>query len=353
MDSIKKLNTFKVKLLIGAVIFIGIVFASLKLCLSLMHSYLSKISFKNTITEKQYIREIKPKKEDRSISFIGPYSNYSSHILTTISENEQNFEEMEVKIPELENSIISYKPPISPSQIQRKEIITYTVKKGDTLSDIALNFGINIYTLIWANKLSLNSVIRPGDELIILPVNGILHKIRSGETVSSIAKKYKADANEIISFNSLPLDGKIEIGQEIIVPGGIMPSKPKPKKTYATYYNSKNKFKGSHHFPYGQCTWYVAQKRKVPWGGHAKDWLKNAKIYGYSVCIGSYCKPKKGAIVVLRDGGWLARRYGHVAYIERVEKNRFLVSEMNRIGWGKVSVRWINYGSKNIRGMIY
>jgi len=239
------------------------------------------------------------------------------------------------------------------SQDPRSGIISYVVQEGDTVSSIAASFGITTNTLLWANSLSATSIIRPGDELTVLPVTGVLHRVKSGETIGGIAKYYQADEEEVIVFNALPADGTIQIGQKLVIPDGQMPA-PAPSYSYVAQPSYSGTGTGqSRSFPYGQCTWYVAQKRVVTWSGHAKNWLANAQAAGYPVCWGSSCQPTVGAIVSLKDGGWLARLYGHVAYVIKVEANRFLISEMNRIGWGQVSVRWIPIGSSNIRGFIY
>jgi surface antigen len=97
----------------------------------------------------------------------------------------------------------------------------------------------------------------------------------------------------------------------------------------------------------------VAQKRYVPWNGHAKSWLANAQAMGYPVCWGSQCEPKAGAIVSLTGGNWLSRLYGHVAYVESVSNGWFTISEMNHAGWAVRSVRTISTGSGAIAGLIY
>ena len=239
------------------------------------------------------------------------------------------------------------------SQDPRSGIIAYTVQEGDTVSSIAASFGVTTNTLLWANSLSATSLIRPGDELTVLPVSGVLHRVKSGETIGGLAKYYQADEEETIVFNALLADGTIQIGQKIVIPDGQMPA-PKPSYSYTVQASYSGTGAGqSRSFPYGQCPWYVAQKRVVAWSGHAKNWLANAQVAGYPVCWGSSCQPTIGAIVSLKDGGWLAQLYGHVAYVIQVEKDRFLISEMNRVGWGQVSVRWISLGSYNIRGFIY
>lgn len=103
---------------------------------------------------------------------------------------------------------------------QRYAIITYMVQEGDTPGKIAADFGINLNTILWANDLKFNSIIRPGQELIILPISGIRHIVAKGETLLSIAKKYKASTDEIFSFNNLKDEGSIQIGQELIIPNG-------------------------------------------------------------------------------------------------------------------------------------
>jgi len=231
------------------------------------------------------------------------------------------------------------------SQEARTGIIIYTVQEGDTISSIAAFFGISLNTLLWANNLKETSVIRPGDQLTVLPITGVIHKIKSGDTISSIAKYYKADEKEIIAFNDLPADGTIQVGEKIVVPDGQMPAPASPKPTVApkTYVTGPGTGK-SHVFPYGQCTWYVAQKRYIPWSGNAKSWLANAKAYG----LRTGSTPQAGAIIVTNES-W----YGHVAYVESVNGSWVTFSEMNHLGWGVKSVRTININDWKIRGYIY
>lgn len=244
----------------------------------------------------------------------------------------------------------SSNPLTTTSGESRDEIIIYEVQAGDNPSTIAAYFGITTNTLLWANNLGLWDYIRPGDELKILPVSGVVHKVKSGDTIESIAKEYKAVTEEIITFNDLSADGKIESGQELVVPDGVKYT-PTPTIVYATSYPKSTL--GGHKFPWGQCTWYVATRRYVPWSGHAKQWMVNAQAYGFQVCWGSDCPPQEGAVISLKDGGWAAIRYGHVAYVEKVTNSTITISEMNRIGLGVRSVRVLPRDSWLINGYIY
>lgn len=100
------------------------------------------------------------------------------------------------------------------------EVVTYTVQEGDTLSFIASDYGVSVETIIGANKLRSPDEIRPGMELRIPPVDGVIHKIKKGDTVELIAKRYGVEPEKIISFNSLPQEGELQIDSELIVPGG-------------------------------------------------------------------------------------------------------------------------------------
>lgn len=112
----------------------------------------------------------------------------------------------------------------------RKEIIEYIVQPGDNLGKIADNFNISLNTLLWANSLSNNSIIQPGQKLIILPVSGVIHQVKSGDTLNEITKKYKGEIEDIIAFNKLSEEGDIYIGDILIIPNGIMPLKaPQPQ----------------------------------------------------------------------------------------------------------------------------
>jgi len=106
------------------------------------------------------------------------------------------------------------------------EIRVYTVREGDSLSQIAEMFGVTTNTIMWANDISKASSIRPGDTLVILPIAGVRHVVKSGDTIASIAKKYEGDVDEILSYNQLVSASDIDAGDTLIIPGGAVQMAP-------------------------------------------------------------------------------------------------------------------------------
>ncbi len=110
------------------------------------------------------------------------------------------------------------------------DISVYTVREGDTLGQIADMFDISPNTIRWANNIDVKGVVKPGQELIILPISGLKHKVLAGETFASIAKKYSADAREISLFNGIEESEALVAGTEIIIPNGEVAVETPAKK---------------------------------------------------------------------------------------------------------------------------
>ncbi len=102
------------------------------------------------------------------------------------------------------------------------------------------------------------------------------------------------------------------------------------------------------HFYYGECTWYVASRRCIPWFGNAWEWYGQAQAYGYPVGQ----QARVGAVAVWNQN--IGGGYGHVAYVENVQSSGFTVSEMNYNAWGQVDHRFVPYSNPGpLSGFIY
>jgi surface antigen/peptidoglycan hydrolase CwlO-like protein len=110
-------------------------------------------------------------------------------------------------------------------------------------------------------------------------------------------------------------------------------------------------------FAYGNCTWYVANRRCVPWGGNARDWYYNAAAFGFK----EGNSPLPGAVIVFWPGGDGASPvWGHVGYVEAVgpasgiPAGYFRLSEMNATaGWNRVDYRTLANNDGGIQGFVY
>ena len=225
------------------------------------------------------------------------------------------------------------KPAEVPTQPQvLRTPISYTVKGNDNLYAIADKFGVSANDIRWSDmpKLAKTDRLTAGDHLLIPPVPGIVVLVKPGDTPASIAKAYRVTAQEVSDFNALR-DPELATGQVLVVPNGVGPQLwPRRASDQAPhigpYPNSK--------FALGQCTWYAASRRPVPWTGNAWMWYGNAKSMGYAVGQ----TPEPGAFMVT----WESAFFGHVAYVEQVnEDGSFVVSEMNFNGWDTIDTRTI------------
>jgi murein DD-endopeptidase MepM/ murein hydrolase activator NlpD len=120
----------------------------------------------------------------------------------------------------------------------RLEIITYTVEAGDTIQSIADEFGLDPTTVMWANPAVEDApdLLRIGQKIVILPIDGVYHEVEEGDTLTSIAEAYEVERNAIIECEHNDLKRPVrnlEPGIYLIVPGGEKPYEPKVVTAYS------------------------------------------------------------------------------------------------------------------------
>ncbi len=117
------------------------------------------------------------------------------------------------------------------------ESIVHKVKEGDSLERLSQRYKIAKETIAWTNNLREGATIHPGDELVILPVDGVLHTVKAGQTLLGIAELYDVPSDRIAQQNKIK-GSFIMAGQELIVPGG-RPIVTKPVQVAAASTSSK------------------------------------------------------------------------------------------------------------------
>jgi LysM repeat protein len=98
---------------------------------------------------------------------------------------------------------------------------TYTVKKGDTLWDIARAHGTTVPVLVDLNDLRDPSKLAPGQKLKLPGTATTTYTVARGDTLWSIAASKLGDGNrwrEIASLNSLKDADEISPGQKLKLP---------------------------------------------------------------------------------------------------------------------------------------
>jgi hypothetical protein len=111
-------------------------------------------------------------------------------------------------------------------QRARIEVLRYTVQDGDSVFGIADRFAIEPETVLWGNFEVLEDdphLLRPGQELNILPVDGTYYQWQAGDSLQSVADFFGAQVFDIVDWpgNNLEPDSpEIPEGTWLIVPGG-------------------------------------------------------------------------------------------------------------------------------------
>lgn len=221
---------------------------------------------------------------------------------------------------------------------KRDKAESYIIQAGDTLSSIAYQFGVSIATVLWENKLTLRSIIQPGQKLTIPPTTGVMHTIKKGDTISKLAKTYDAEAEEIISFNKLKEDGSdLKIGERIMVPNGTAIGTSVASSANTTVRRPAVSVPGSTQSPSASgFVWPSAAKyisQYYGWTHHAIDIAGPMGTANYAAKSGvvetSQCgwNSGYGCYIIINHGGGMKTLYGH--------HSKLLVSKGDEVSAGQ------------------
>ena len=242
---------------------------------------------------------------------------------TTPIRNQADSDALLLSVVPNDATVLAKPQIVSTAQKSKRDIVHYTTVSGDTLSSLSNKFGVDTNSIRWSNSNIAGENLKPGINLVIPPVNGIVYTVKAGDSAASLAKRYYADEGQIIAYNDAEING-LRPGEEIIIPSGRIQATVTFRSFFAASY-------GGNGYDFGYCTWYAAEKVSVPrnWG-NANTWDNYAALSGWIVSS----RPVKGAILQT-DRGWA----GHVGYVEEVSADGSMIkySDMNGLaGWGRV-----------------
>lgn len=104
---------------------------------------------------------------------------------------------------------------------------TYVVKRGDTLSAIAIEFRTSVPTLVKLNNIANPNLIYPGQVLTIRAqssnteeindLNHILYTVKPGDNLTRISRRYNVSISEIVDLNNIRNPNLIYVGEILII----------------------------------------------------------------------------------------------------------------------------------------
>lgn len=192
------------------------------------------------------------------------------------------------------------------------KIATYIVREGDTLGQIAQMFGVSVGTIIWSNDIKQGDLIKKGQVLSILPINGIKHIVQKGDTLASIVKKYKGDLKETRQYNDLLDDDTLAVGDAVIIPGGvdIIPTKVDNSISSAIARNQNN-IRGTNGPDYSG--YYI----KPISGGKISQRLHGYNAIDFAAPVGTpILASASGEVIISKDNGYWNGGYGNYIVIK-------------------------------------
>jgi LysM repeat protein len=140
--------------------------------------------------------------------------------------------------------LLSALAPVASAAPQPTSSIVHVVRPGETLSGIAVYYGVNLWTLARYNNIVNPNFIYVGQRLVIPSsgTTGRIHIVQRGETLLSIAARYGLNALTIAHANGIYNLNYIWVGQRLVIPASAAPQPaPAPQPTgewYGQYYNN-------------------------------------------------------------------------------------------------------------------
>ncbi len=110
---------------------------------------------------------------------------------------------------------------LDPRDFQKLNPVEHVIRIGDTISGIAVRYGLLQGTILSANAVDNVRRLLPGTVLSIPDRDGQFHVVQPGDSVSSIASVYGVPMAPILDANALRTS-VLSVGETLFVPGAEM-----------------------------------------------------------------------------------------------------------------------------------
>jgi membrane-bound lytic murein transglycosylase D len=123
-----------------------------------------------------------------------------------------------------------YPPTLDSEKAKRSyrtgERIIHQVRRGDTLYDIARKYRTNVHSIMVWNNLTPEKPIRPGERLVIWTgkiyrgrdkENRITYRVKKGDTLYDIARYFRVPLTKICEWNGLSKKSRIYPGDKLTI----------------------------------------------------------------------------------------------------------------------------------------
>ena len=187
-------------------------------------------------------------KYDYAASGYNSYINLMRSIKAGIEkENGQNILNQIDQLALNGNAIL---PPETPGNTVNQY---YTVQSGDSLWKIAQHFNLTVDQLCTLNNISQTSIIHPGDKLIVKkgtvpapqPSDNTTqyYIVKTGDSLWGIAQRFNLSVDQLCALNNISQNSMIHPGDKLIVKQGTSISpQPKPSETLINSYSEAATF---------------------------------------------------------------------------------------------------------------
>jgi membrane-bound lytic murein transglycosylase D len=111
------------------------------------------------------------------------------------------------------------KPAAAPTRVHK-------VRSGDTLWGVARKYGVTVPALASANGLTTSSALSVGARLEIPGAGGatpgadttrMTYKVRRGDTLSQIAERFNVSVRQLMTWNQMRQSTSLRAGQRLVI----------------------------------------------------------------------------------------------------------------------------------------
>jgi len=155
--------------------------------------------------------------------------------------------------------------PVEAAEPNDDGSVIHSVEEGQTVWDIAEAYNVPISEILALNRLGEDALLRPGDELVIVPApvvietnedGSITHKVEPGQSLWTISREYDVELERLLEINGLTEASILQPDDELLIQpptdGSWIEIEDRPKP--AVY----------HTVVEGQSLWNIASIHGVP-----------------------------------------------------------------------------------------